>query len=203
VPITDSQGYTFTLDFNVGFAGPSIVNIADEKPGYSTVTRVVQVKSVGVKNTTPGRVLPMALNHELSDPPLSAFIFGAIYVNPGPVCKAAWQLYGGTTASYCVLTLAHSQVVPNEIGIGASMTLTSNTSNNHGAYFAVDHVPDASLAAVQSDLDSPVGYAVIYFDQSSPLSFTAYDCGSVRGVAVFYTTSINLCAGTWALTPSP
>ena len=55
--LTDTEGYTLTLTFSGSLQAPT-TDIADDPPGYETISALLDSPSVTITNTTPGRILP-------------------------------------------------------------------------------------------------------------------------------------------------
>jgi hypothetical protein len=168
--LTDTQGYTLTLDFSGSLEAP-YTSITNDPPGQEDINASMNLASVTLTNTTPGRNLPDDFDEDLG-----GIQIGGFWPSKSPLCAASAldPIYvtfptalGG---SMCYIEVAMF-ADPGGLGQGQSVDLSLQQGTTAGLTFSDE--PETQQSAFESAIESgPTLWAVTSVDQTNQFGAT-------------------------------
>lgn len=140
--LRSTDGYTLDAQYRLHL-GDSLVSVANDKPGHSSVT-VEGDASLALINTTPGRNAKLGMESDIA--------MYAVWLNGDKLCQLDSMVEKGP----CAIQLGRSglpiTLQPNE---SRQVFETSLCGSQTQTCFGVGNIPDADLASIRAIISKP------------------------------------------------
>lgn len=151
--VTDFNGYSLEIEYEIRFGPAAYQDISDEKPGFTTV-KTSATTSIAIRNVTTGR------NYEFTDAGLQIHLALA-YPTGSPICS----LTGLSTAEYCIVLLRTTNdfsrgLTPTRTTLAAGESVQLETYNPYYGLVPSRTSTDLAFPSVDEVIADEVGTAL-------------------------------------------